>query len=178
MYKQAFQTAIKVVSFEPAICCHHGRRRNYIVLVVFPHFAFVFPLHDVIRLNMIQLYSTSLRHPVNYLFSYSTLWRHSVEYSIKTPYLVSHCEDMTIWQVAVSKSKWKKPNFLPELVVAHDFALRNVRVELVPSARAYARNGARIRCYITDSGYGWDRKHIVTVVDLKLWYCTLRNLFE
>ena len=62
-----------------------------IVLVVFPHFVFILPQHDVIALNMI--------------FSYPTLLRHSVEYYVKTPYLVSYCVYMTISQLAVSQSE-------------------------------------------------------------------------
>jgi hypothetical protein len=38
------------------------------VLIVFPHFVFVFPLHDVITLNMIFLYLTLLRHSVEHHF--------------------------------------------------------------------------------------------------------------
>jgi hypothetical protein len=83
--------SFKVIPFNKhAICCKYGRRRHHIALVVFPHFVFVFSLHDVVTLNMI--------------FSYSTLLRHSVEYYAKTPYLVSYWVNMTISWSAVSQS--------------------------------------------------------------------------
>jgi hypothetical protein len=53
---------VKVVAFKLVICCHHGRRRRHIVLVVFPHCAFVFPLHDVIRLNKIFIFNVITSH--------------------------------------------------------------------------------------------------------------------
>lgn len=66
-------------------------RRN-IVLVVFSHFVFVFPQHDVIILIWKNNTSILGRQCPHMIFLYwSVLWHHyCVEYYVKTPYLVSY----------------------------------------------------------------------------------------